>query len=195
MIADVSGKGLPAALLMAFVRPVMRSALDRSGDPVEALERMNHILVVERPTGLFVTVLAGVLALDSGRFTFANGGHEPPLLLAADDSEPRWAPGGGPLLGVFDRLAIQPETADIRPGESLVLYTDGITDAASPTGERFGDARFMAALAGVLPAGSREAATPPGADACRNVIHAVLEFQGDADPADDLALLILRRDR
>ena len=68
-IADVSGKGIAAALLMAFVRPVMRSALDRTGDPVTALERTNHILVDERRTGLFVTVVCGVLDLDTGVFT------------------------------------------------------------------------------------------------------------------------------
>ena len=76
VVADVSGKGIAAALLMAFLRPVIRSALDHSGDPVEALERTNSILVNERRTGLFVTVVCGVLDLDTGLFTFANAGHE-----------------------------------------------------------------------------------------------------------------------
>src|SRR6185436_7088744 len=103
VIADVSGKGIAAALLMAFVRPVIRSALDRSGDPVAALERTNQILVEERRTGLFVTVLGGVLELDTGVFTFANAGHEPPLLASPGDAGPVWVEGGGPLVGLFDR--------------------------------------------------------------------------------------------
>lgn len=185
VIADVSGKGIAAALLMAFVRPVLRSALDRSGDPVQALELTNRILVDERRTGLFVTVLAGVLDLDTGVFSFANAGHEMPLLIPGDGAAPRWLPGGGPLIGVFGRLDLTLESAEIRPGDRLLLYTDGITDAASPTGERFGVDRFEH-LAGDSHRGS-------AIDTCAAVIRPVLRFQGDADPADDLALLVLRR--
>ncbi|HET7182895.1 MAG TPA: PP2C family protein-serine/threonine phosphatase, partial [Candidatus Limnocylindrales bacterium] len=101
VIADVSGKGISAALLMAFVRPVMRSAMDRSAGPAKALELMNTILVDERRTGLFVTVLAGVLDLNTGRFSYANGGHELPIVVPAIGGEARTVPGGGPLLGMF----------------------------------------------------------------------------------------------
>jgi len=185
VIADVSGKGISAALLMAFVRPVMRSALDRSGDPVQALELTNRILVDERRTGLFVTILAGVLDLDGGVFTFANAGHEMPLLVPADGSGPRWVEGGGPLIGMFGRLDLASERVQLQPGDRLVLYTDGITDAQAPAGARFGTPRLWDALH----------ATSDGAawETCRAVIDGVLEFQGDAQPADDLALLVLRR--
>jgi sigma-B regulation protein RsbU (phosphoserine phosphatase) len=170
---------------MAFVRPVLRSALDRSGDPVEALERTNHILVDERRTGLFVTVLCGVLDLDTGVFQFANGGHEMPLLAPSGGAEPRWIPGGGPLLGVFGRLDLTLETVEIRPGDRLVLYTDGITDATAPDGSRFGDERLWRA--------ARDTCDGPAFDTCHAVIQSVLAFQGDAEPADDLALLVMRR--
>jgi serine phosphatase RsbU (regulator of sigma subunit) len=185
VIADVSGKGISAALLMAFVRPVLRAALDRSGDPVEALERTNQILVEERRTGLFVTVLAGVLDLDTGVFTFANAGHEMPLLASPGGVDPRWLPGGGPLVGVFRRLDLVAESVQVLPGERLVLYTDGITDAQAPDGARFGEERLRAALRGTCD-GRAE-------DTCRAVIQGVLAFQADANPADDLALLVLRR--
>ena len=173
--------------MMAFVRAVMRSALDRTGDPVEALELMNHILVDERRTGLFVTILAGVLELDTGVFSFANAGHEPPLIAAPDGSEPRWVQGGGPLVGVFGRLDLALQRAEIRPGERLILYTDGITDAASPDGERFGDQRLFSTIA--------ESCIGDGTavDTCRAVIQSVLRFQGTALPADDLAFLVFRR--
>jgi phosphoserine phosphatase RsbU/P len=185
VIADVSGKGISAALLMAFVRPIMRSALDRSADPVEALERTNGILVNERHTGLFVTVLAGVLELDTGRFSYANGGHEPPIVVSADQPEARQVPGGGPLLGMFGRLGIGLQEIRLRPGDALVLYTDGVTDARAAGGERFGEARFLAALSG--------RAGGSGPAPCRDVVDEVLAFQGDAEPADDIALLVLRR--
>lgn len=185
VIADVSGKGISAALLMAFVRPIMRSALDRTGEPVEALERMNHILVDERRTGLFVTVLSGVVNLDTGILTFANAGHEMPLLAPPGGVEPRWIPGGGPLLGVFGRLNLTAESVEIRPGDRLVLYTDGITDAQSPNGARFGDERLRRTIS--------ESCVGSADDTARAVIDGVLAFQGDAQPADDLALLVLRR--
>jgi sigma-B regulation protein RsbU (phosphoserine phosphatase) len=185
VIADVSGKGISAALLMAFVRPVMRSALDRSADPVEALERTNQILVEERQTGLFVTLLAGVLELDTGIFSFANAGHELPLIVPGDGSEPRALPGGGPLVGMFARLGVQLERVRIEPGDALVLYTDGVTDARAAGGERFGEDRFRAALRRVT------GGTTPAP--CRDVIDQVLAFQGEGEPADDLALLVLRR--
>ncbi|HEY8239374.1 MAG TPA: PP2C family protein-serine/threonine phosphatase [Candidatus Limnocylindrales bacterium] len=184
VIADVSGKGISAALLMAFVRPVMRSALDRTADPIRALELTNHILVDERRTGLFVTVLAGVLDLDTGVFNFANAGHEMPLI-ASLAGEPRWVPGGGPLLGVFGRLDLAPLSVEIRAGDRLVLYTDGITDAKGRTGGRFGDERLRTAI--------HDSCDRHADDTCGSVIDRVLAFQGDAEPADDLALLVLRR--
>ena len=181
----MSGKGIAAALLMAFIRPVIRSALDRSGDPVTALERTNHILVHERRTGLFVTVLCGVLDLDGGLFTFANAGHEMPIL-ASPTGTTRWVEGGGPLVGLFDRLGLAEQHVRIRPGERLILFTDGITDAVSPSGERFGPARLLSTIAASCPTGDAVAT-------CRAVIQGVLAFQAEALPADDLALLVLRR--
>jgi sigma-B regulation protein RsbU (phosphoserine phosphatase) len=181
----VSGKGISAALLMAFVRPIMRSTLDYSADPVAALERTNHVLVDERRTGLFVTVLAGVLDLDTGVFTFANAGHEMPLLAPPGGEEPRFVPGGGPLIGVFGRLDLSPLSVEIRPGDRLVLYTDGITDAQAPDGGRFGTQRLRDAV--------RDSCDGQAWETCRAVIGGVLEFQGDAQPADDLALLVFRR--
>jgi serine phosphatase RsbU (regulator of sigma subunit) len=186
VIADVSGKGVAAALMMAFLRPVIRSAMDHTGDPVIALERTNRILVDERRTGMFVTVLCGVLHLDTGVFAFANAGHEMPLVASPDGHEPRWVEGGGPLIGMFGELGLMLERVEIRPGERLVLFTDGITDAAAPSGERFGQERLLRSIAESCRTGS-------AVDTCRAVIQGVLGFQAEALPADDLALLVLRR--
>lgn len=183
----MSGKGIGAAVMMAFVRAVMRSALDRSGDPVAALELVNHILVDERRTGMFVTVLCGVLDLDTGVFTFANAGHEMPLLARPDGSEPLWVQGSGPLVGVFGKLDLTAQRVEIRPGERIILYTDGITDAVAPDGSRFGDARLFKTIS--------DSCVDDGTavDTCRAVVQSVLAFQGSALPADDLALLVFRR--
>jgi sigma-B regulation protein RsbU (phosphoserine phosphatase) len=194
VIADVSGKGISAAILMAFVRPVIRAALDRTGDPAMALERTNRILVEERPTGLLVTVLCGILELDTGIFRFANAGHEPPLIVRAGGVELRsgsgaapptaaWATTAGPLLGAQDaRLAESAVTLD--PGDVLVLYTDGVTDAAARDGERFGEDRFAAIV--------RDQCLVSAAHAVETVMGAVGDWEGP-EPADDLALLVIRR--
>jgi len=171
---------------MAFARSLIRSALDRSGDPVAALERANQILVEERRTGLFVTVLCGILELDTGIFTFANAGHEPPLLASPGGAAPVWVEGGGPLVGMFDRLGLEGQRLEILPGQRLALFTDGIPDAASPSGERFGYERLLQTIAG-------SCLTGDAVETCRAVIQGVLAFQGDALPADDLAFLVLRR--
>jgi sigma-B regulation protein RsbU (phosphoserine phosphatase) len=152
---------------------------------VEALERTNSILVNERRTGLFVTVVCGVLELDTGVFTFANAGHEMPILARPGRAGATQIHGGGPLVGVFGRLDLAPLTVEVRPGDRLILYTDGLTDAQAPSGERYGEARLLDTIRGTCDG--------PAEDTCRAVIDGVLGFQGDADPADDLAFLVLRR--
>jgi sigma-B regulation protein RsbU (phosphoserine phosphatase) len=184
VIADVSGKGISAAMLMAFLRPLVRAAMDHTGDPVEALERTNRILVDERRTGLFVTMLCGVMEPD-GAFRFASAGHELPLLVPGDGSSPREVPGGGPLIGLVGRLELREEVARLDPGDALVLYTDGVTDAARPDGQRYGEARLREILEGQHGASA--------AQLVARVVESVTAFQGPAPAADDLALLVVRR--
>jgi sigma-B regulation protein RsbU (phosphoserine phosphatase) len=169
---------------MAFVRPVLRAALDRTGDPVLALERTNRILVEERPTGLMVTVLCGILDLDTGDFRFANGGHEPPLVIRAGAKHPTWVEASGSIIGAFRSPRLTESSLTLRAGDGLVLYTDGVTDAAAPDGERFGADRFTELIRVTCPIGA--------GPAVETIMAAVGAWEGDV-PADDLALLVIRR--
>jgi sigma-B regulation protein RsbU (phosphoserine phosphatase) len=174
---------------MAFLRPVIRSALDHTGAPAEALERVNRILVEERHTGMFATALCGIVDLARGSFRYASAGHEAPVIVPVDGSAPLAAADGGPLLGMFARLDLVEQVVQLGPGDLLALYTDGVTDAASPGGERFGYERFVERLA-------EKPASPAGATAeavVGRVVGAVEAFEGDRPAADDLALLVLRR--
>lgn len=184
VIADVTGKGISAAILMAFVRPVLRAALDRTGNPVQALERTNRILVEERPTGLMVTVLCGILDLDTGEFRFANAGHEPPLVIRAGARHPTWVEASGSIIGAFRSPRLAETSLTLQGGDGLVLYTDGVTDAAAPDGERFGADRFAELIRVTCPTGAGPAVA--------TIMGAVSEWEGDV-PADDLALLVIRR--
>jgi sigma-B regulation protein RsbU (phosphoserine phosphatase) len=185
VIADVTGKGIAAALLMAFVRPLLHAAIDHTTGPAEALERTNRILVDERRSSLFITALAGRLDLPTGHLVLANAGHEPPLIVRADGSAPAWLEGAGPLVGGFDRLDVPEISVHLEPGDLALLYTDGITDARSPAGERFDEWRLLEALEASR-GGTAQTVIGTLADT-------VCAFQEPSAPADDITIVAIRR--
>ena len=185
VIADVTGKGIAAALLMAFSRPLLHAAIDHTMGPAEALERTNAILVHERRSSLFITALCARLDVRTGHLRVANAGHEPPLLVRADGSPITCLVGSGPLLGAFPHLDLHEVTADLAPGDLIVFYTDGVTDARSGNGERFDEWRLLETL--------EAARDAPAGDVVRAVAGAVERFQGPVEPADDITIVAIRR--
>ena len=187
VIADVTGKGIGAGMLMAFARPVIHAALDASRGPADALERTNRILVDEIRSGLFITAIAGVLDVTTGRLRMANAGHEPPLIVPGDDGPIGAIEGGGVLLGAFQSLGAPELDVQLRPGDSLVLYTDGVTDAVGPSGDRFGEPRLLTTI---------EAARRGSAhDIVAALRDAVADFRGSVPPADDVTIVVIGRHR
>lgn len=187
VIADVTGKGLDAALLMAFTRPVMHSALIAARGPAEALERTNRVLVAERRGTLFITALCAVIEPRSGRVRLASAGHEPPWLVPGDDGPIRTVGEPGVLMGAFDKVSPPEIETTLESGDRLLFYTDGVTDAVGPSGERFGDARLIATM---------EAARDGTAHDLVAAVRATVEtFQAGAEPADDLTIVAVGRQR
>lgn len=184
VVADVTGKGIAAALLMAFARPVIHAALDNANGPADALERANRVLR-ERRASLFITALCGTLTLSTGRFRLANAGHEPPLLIRRDGSPIEPIEGSGPLLGAFRSLDLVETATDLRPGDIAVLYTDGVTDARSVTGERFEEARLFEAIEAARHGSAR--------DVIDSIRDSVNEFQAGTLPADDVTVVAIGR--
>ena len=185
VIADVTGKGIAAALLMAFSRPLLHAAIDHTQGPAAALERTNNILVEERRSSLFITALVARLDVRTGHLCIANAGHEPPLLVRADGSPISILPGSGPLLGAFRRIELPETGADLAPGDMVVLYTDGVTDARSPDGERFDEWRLMDIL--------ETARGGTAAEVVGAISGAVGAFQGCDEVADDITVVAIRR--
>ena len=185
VIADVTGKGIAAALLMAFSRPLLHAAIDHTQGPAAALERTNNILVEERRSSLFITALVARLDVRTGHLCIANAGHEPPLLVRADGSPISILPGSGPLLGAFRRIELPETGADLAPGDMVVLYTDGVTDARSPDGERFDEWRLMDVL--------ESARGGTAAEVVGAISGAVGAFQGCDEVADDITVVAIRR--
>jgi serine phosphatase RsbU (regulator of sigma subunit) len=185
VIADVTGKGIAAALLMAFSRPLLHAAIDHTMSPSQALERVNRILVEERRSSLFITALVARLDVRTGHLRIANAGHEPPLLVPGDGAPVRWLTGAGPLIGAFGGLEVPEIALELQPGDLALLYTDGVTDARSPAGERFDEWRLLETI---------EAARNGTAGSLVSAIAgAVNAFQGRDDVADDITIVAVRR--
>ena len=185
VIADVSDKGVGAALYMALSRTVLRAvALDAAG-PGEALRRTNRILMEHSGSGMFVSVFYGVLDLDHGLLEYARGGHNPPLLLRArgETVDPLDSPGV--VLGVLEDADFVESSAQIGPGDALVMYTDGVTEAVGGEGVEFGEER----LRQVLTASSE---LDP-AELVRRIDAGVRDHSAGHPQFDDFSLVVLKR--
>lgn len=183
-IADVSGKGVPAALIMATFRAALR-AQRVTGTPLDAIaDRLNRILLDSMDASRFVTAFYGLLEPRTGALGFANCGHNPPLLLRAAGSRDLLA-SSGPALGMWRGATFVQGAASILPGDILVLYTDGVVEVMNPAGEMFGVER----LEGVIrrhPGGASR-------DLVAAVVDATRAFAGRVGYEDDFTLVIIRR--
>jgi len=183
-IADVADKGMPAALFMALTRTLMRAAVKETKSPAEALRRVNDLLLPDTQQGMFVTAVYGVLDLEEGHFTYVNAGHNPPFW-AKTNGEVAKLSRTGIALGVTDEPNISERTITISAGETLLLYTDGLTEAFSLEGDLFGDNRVMGALK------SLEAKSAD--DIILAVEDCLNEFIGTNPLGDDLTMLAILR--
>jgi serine phosphatase RsbU (regulator of sigma subunit) len=184
VVADVTGKGIPAAILMADARALIHAAADHGGGPVLTLGRVNRILIAERSSGLFVTVAHALLRTDTGRLVLARAGHDPLHVLRADGELEVLEPPGR-MVGLVDDLGVEPIEITLRPGDAFIGHTDGVTEARSTDGGFYGEDRFRALL--------RRLAGADAAAIVAAVVADVAAFRAGADPSDDLTLLVVRR--
>jgi sigma-B regulation protein RsbU (phosphoserine phosphatase) len=185
VIADVADKGMPAALFMALTRTLVRAAALEETSPAAAMARVNDLLVPDAQSGMFVTAIYAVLSLETGELVYANAGHNLPFLLRARTWELEPLEKGGMALGVMEGVRVVEHTVFLEPGDSLVFYTDGITEAFSSDGEIYGEERLRAAI---------QDASAASAQAVLAAIDASVDtFIADATPSDDRTLMVLRR--
>jgi len=144
-IADVAGKGLPAALLMSNLQAAVRAFWHPEAPPQQLCESVNRLLCRHMVNGRFVTFCAVRLDCRTRALTWANAGHNPPLVVRTSGAVVRLQPGGT-VMGVFEDAAYREESIPLEPGDRIVLYTDGITEALSATGEEFGEEGLLAAI-------------------------------------------------
>ncbi len=184
-IADVSDKGVPAALFMMSSRTWMKGAAISSPEPATVLGEVNALLHEYNETQMFVTVLYAVYDPETGEFTYASGGHDAPLLVHPDGSSELLPLTGGIALGIVSDLAYGQNSVVLDHGETLVLYTDGVTEAMNGEGELFGIERLRKVFSNRAPKDANEAA--------HKVFEAVNTFADGAAQSDDITCLTLRR--
>lgn len=184
VMADVSGKGVPAAFFMAVSRTSLREQAAHHLSPGACLARTNDLLCTQNPMELFVTVFYGILDHETGVLTYANGGHNPPLVARADGSIEALDGQGGLVLGVMPGMSYPDHTVQLRPDDRLVLYTDGVTEAFNSSDEAYGVDRLISEIR-AHGAGSPEALV-------EKIHSSVNEFAGTAPQSDDITLTALK---
>lgn len=181
VIADVSGKGVPAALFMMVSSVLIRHASTGEYSPAGILQTVNHQVCARNPAEMFVTVWLGILEISTGRLTAANAGHEYPMLKTAGGSFELYKDRHGLVVGAMDDVRYRDYTLYLAPGSKLFVYTDGLTEAVNSSLEQFGVQRILEALH------QREEGTPEEILAAMN--GAVKTFIGEVPQFDDLTML------
>jgi sigma-B regulation protein RsbU (phosphoserine phosphatase) len=184
VVGDVSGKGVPAALFMALVCSLLRAEASRDVSPEESLRFVNRHLIGRNARGMFVTVLYGVLHRSTREFEYVRAGHDLPLVWDADGAPLAVGHARGHPLGLFATPALDAQTLRLPLGGTLLLYTDGATEAMDAQSELFGRER-LALAAHTAPDASAQAL-------CDHLVQAVAAYHGAAPQADDITLLAVR---
>lgn len=185
VIADVADKGVPAALFMALSRSVIRTAALGGDNPAVALIRANELILKDSQTDLFLSAVYAVLNTESGRLIYSNAGHNRPLWYRAASKTIEELSARGIILGSFAHIELEERSIDIGPGDALIFFTDGVTEAMNEADEFFGLGRLVKLL-GKNGTGSAQ-------DILRAIIDAYNDFTGDTPQYDDVTCLVVKR--
>ncbi len=184
-VADVSDKGVPAALFMMSSRTLLKGAAIGMGAPGAVLGEVNQLLTEDNETFMFVTLLYAVFDPETGVLDYANGGHSNPLVVHADGSSEELPLTGGIALGVMPGLDYHESSTTLAPGDTLVLYTDGVSEAMNSQEEEFGVPRLRQIFVDHPPVSARQANEA--------ILEAVIHFADGHPQSDDVTCLVLRR--
>lgn len=185
VVADVSGKGVAAAFFMAIARTLLQATARFLAKPAECIERLNDRLSAENEQMMFVTTFYGVLDLQTGAFEYVNAGHNPPIRWGADSSVETLPGTQGIALAVADDMQFGDCTVYLKPGDTLILFTDGVTEANDVDEVLFGDNRLQNVVRS-LPVGGLVGEIPG------RIVDAINVFAGKAPQADDITCLAVR---
>lgn len=185
VMADVSGKGIPAAIFMAVSRTILRTKGISSTIVSEVVAESNNMIAHDSVNNMFVTVFYGMMKISTGEVTYVNAGHNPPYVLHTDGSITTVERTGGLALGIMEEMPFPSKTFTLGKGETLICFTDGVTEAFNIDFEEFGEGRLTALLPTLKGKSSEEV--------CSQIHDAVKTFASEAPQSDDVTLLALKR--
>jgi sigma-B regulation protein RsbU (phosphoserine phosphatase) len=183
MVGDVSDKGAASALFAAATKTLLKASAHRDSSSANIISRVNRDLSENNEFCMFVTLFFGILDLDSGELHYTNAGHEPPYIIRRDASWEKLSQRHGPAVGVVGDIEYSEDSQVLRTGDVLLVYTDGVTDAKSPTEGMFGKTRLESILS------FHQAVTPEGIT--NEIVDAVHRFEGGSDQHDDVTVLAI----
>jgi serine phosphatase RsbU (regulator of sigma subunit) len=181
VVADVSGKGAPAALLTAVTQGVLATQTSFGGGPAAALARVNEVLIRRAVASRFITIFFAAISRE-GKLTFCNGGHNPPFLVSG--STVRRLETGGLICGLFVQATYEEETVQLQPGDVLVMFSDGVSEALNAAGEEFGDPRILECV--------QQNAQGDPTKVLDCLVHTVKAFAAGTVQSDDLTAVVVR---
>lgn len=184
VVGDVSGKGVPAALFMALTRSLLRAESGPSISPEKALRRVNRHLLGMNANDMFVTILYGVLNRKTHKFVYVRAGHELPLVWSEEGQLTKPEIGRGQLMGIFPDPVLETQSLSLPPGSTLLIYTDGVTEARNEQEQFFGEEGLIAAVPDLLNKSAQEI--------CDALVQILTDYHGEAPQADDITLITAR---
>jgi len=185
LVADVAGKGMPAALLVSSLQARVQVLFDEPDDPASRVTRLNRAIKTNCPENRFITFFIGVLDPSEGSITYCNAGHNSPIVIRADGSV-ETLEATGIILGILAGAPYQQQVSRFDPGDLVVLFSDGVSEASrAGVDEEFGEERLVNLV--------REVRTQPVKAIVEAVIQSVTEFTAGAPPADDITLVVAKR--
>jgi len=184
LIADVSGKGVPAALFMALSRVIVRTSSTWFKVPSDIIRHANSIISSDSKTGMFVTLFYGVIDKDTRKFTFVNAGHNPPILYHGDSGTMEELEGTGIALGIMDDAEYSQNEVQVTSGDTIILYTDGVTEAINEKEEMFEIERLVNVI--------KETKNATAKETLESIIRSVFEFSGTQPQFDDITLMVIK---
>jgi phosphoserine phosphatase RsbU/P len=184
VMADVSGKGVPAAMVMAVARTIIRNLANSGCPPAEILQETNRLLLENHNPSIFITMVIACYEPASGKLVYSNAGHHPPYRMSADGKIDKFEAATGTIVGMLDDVCFENSETKVEEGEYIILYTDGISEARSPSGAFYGEEYFEQLL--TANAGST------ACEICDLAINELNSFQA-GKLSDDITLLVFRR--
>ncbi|WP_299983577.1 SpoIIE family protein phosphatase [Desulfobacula sp.] len=183
-LGDVSDKGIPAALFMVVTRTLIRTLSENVYSPSEMMFNINNILSADNPRSMFVTLIIGILNIKTGEIKYANGGHNPPIVLPNDKDVFYKEGTNEPLVGAMPGMSYSDNLLTLLPGESFFLYTDGVNEAMSPEAEQYSNQKLLSQVSKNRDKSANEV--------IESVLISIQEHSKTAPQSDDIAMLMIK---